>query len=249
VEERSESPTEALLRLAHSSAYPFFVLKLRKTGKETPDATLSVRPEIYDFLTKHHGSDEILVYCGLSDGRIEAWSPDMQFTVRLLARLGIMDPADSWIPVAREYSSNFLTHTKGTKRVEFSQSATEKMSDILQASDVRDEVQAAVNLVSIARDLILSGVKDRDTITYRMGMTLYHSHRETGIAAVPSLEDPASLYLRIVENPLMLKKYRLVLDEFEKVAPPARAPVMKTFIAFVAGAYLCYQASQGLQSS
>lgn len=249
MEQRGESPTEALLTLAHSPAYPFFILKLKKIGKDTPDATLNVRSDIYDFLTKHHGTDEILVYCGLSDGRIEAWSPDMQFTVRLLAHLTIMDPASSWIPIAREYSSNFLTHTKGTKRVVFSQSSAEKMEDILRASAVLEEVQAAASLVSIARDLILSGVKDRDTITYRMAMTLYHSHSATGIAALPSLEDPAALYLRIVENPIMLKKYRLLLDEFEKLAPNARAPVMKTFIAFVAGAYLCYRASQGLQSS
>lgn len=242
VEERRAAPTEILLQTAHSPTYPLFVLQIRKEGKETPEAVLTLRPEIYDFLVKRYGTKEILIYCGFVDGGIEAWSPDMQFTIRLLGALSIMSETRRWISAARDFATNFLTDRKVPPGAEVPQGAIEKITDILRAAGVLEELRAAQPLLMIAKDVLSSGLKDLDSITYRLAMTLYHSKRMTGTPALPRLEDPAALYLSMVESGVMLAKYRLILDEFEKLAPPARAPVAKTFIAFLAGAYLAFTA-------
>lgn len=238
VEERRASPTEVLLQSAHSPAYPLFVLQIRKQGKETPDAVLTLPPEIYDFLVKHYGTSNIVMYLSLSDGTVEAWSPDMQFTMRLLASLHIMNEPTRWVTIARNFAASFLKGTRYPSTVQVPERSLEKVTDILKAAGILDDLKAAQPLLSIAKDILSSRQKDLDSVIYRLAMMLYHSKRLTGTPALAKLEDPAAIYLSMVESNTMLTRYRVVLDEFEKLAAPARAPVAKTFIAFLAGAYL-----------
>ena len=59
----TQSYREGLLRIAHGSTFPFFVVKIEPSEKkEDTVLKMKVSPEIFGEVTKRFGTDEIICY-------------------------------------------------------------------------------------------------------------------------------------------------------------------------------------------
>lgn len=243
IEVAPRSPMQILLDIAHGPAYPFCISKIVKTNKkETFVQEIKLKPKFYDFLLKTYGTDEIVLYCNLAGGGIEAWSTDMQLTFKLMNRIGLMSSTKEWVIKSRPYISAFLSEKTYTIPVpEDVKQRLTKAAEILAAAKILMEIQERSELITIARDVATSGTKDPDSTIYRLAMMIFHSERLTKEPAVKAIEDPGTIYLELSQNKEFLEKYSFILEEFKKIPMPARTPAMKTFMSFVTGAYLYYR--------
>ena len=90
-------------------------------------------------------------------------------------------------------------------------------------------------LTQIVRFVRSQSNMDKDTMTYRLAMTIYHSKTLTGQSLISALEDPAAIYLRISKNP----QFKAILDEMVKTYRTIPvAEVVKTLMCFILAAYV-----------
>lgn len=104
--------TGGLLSIAGRPVYPFFLLRLGRTKKGQTSPTvvnLKVDGDIYDYLTKAFGTNELIVYLDPSNGKIEAWTPGMHLTFEAMEELGLMEPAGKWLEKARPFLNKTLS--------------------------------------------------------------------------------------------------------------------------------------------
>lgn len=235
------SPKQILLDVAHSPAFPFFILKFVKSNRETFVAGIELETSFYDFLVGYFGADKILLYSTLVDGRIESWTPDMQLTFRLMSKLELISSIEEWVVESRPFINAVLSSKPSAievpKDVEVKLT---KIKEILEAGKILNEIEQKKELLTIAKDVANSGFKDYNSTIYRLAMMIYHSQRLTGEPAIKTLEDPGSVYLELLQNNILLEKYPFILEEFKKIPVVARTSFLKTFMSFIAGAYLYY---------
>ncbi|MEM3383669.1 MAG: hypothetical protein QXD42_03980 [Nitrososphaerales archaeon] len=234
-------PSQTLLETAHGPAYPFCLIQLKQTTKlKPPILTLEVGSKLYESLVDQFGEDRIALYYDLASGIVGAWTKDMMITFRILSELKLMSPLESWFSRSREYMMNFLAKQKSPipQASHENEEALTIAEEILRASGVLEEIKSKPHLFAVAKDVIMSGTKDPDTIIYRLAMAVYHSKRIAGEPAIPKLEDPASIYLSLTEDESFLKKYPSVLKALTEVPAINRSETVRTFISFVIGTFL-----------
>jgi len=232
---------ETLIDVAHAPTFPFLVIQLKKSNKaQSFVSEVKLSPTLYDLLVKHYGTDRLVTYCDLRSGKIEAWTTDMLISFRILNKLDVMSEPASWIIKSREYISDLLADKKGPalKHSPANKKALDITREILNAGNLLEDIDRRENLTAVARDLIVSGTKDADSVIYRLAMAIYHSKRITDEPAVPKLEDPGEAYLALTGNTEFREKYKFVIDELEKIPAPRRTEAVKTLMSFVIGAYL-----------
>ena len=238
------SPQETMIKIAHDPTFPLFVLNLDKGNLQTdPTLNLKVPPEIYERLTSLYGTDSLLFYLDIS-GKMEAWSPDMLATYRILEKYEIISSFKSWTKTSRKFIVNYLTDTPQELKIpdKIAKERLNKLEEILTYAKLKDSIDNKENLFSIARDVTKSNKKDPDSIVYRLAMMIYHSKRLSGEAAVLEIETPGTIYLRLMDNYDFQEKYKFAYDELSRILPQARSAAVKTLMSFFAAAYLYYKA-------
>jgi len=124
-------------------------------------------------------------------------------------------------------------------------SAEFKRAEALLASlGILEEVNNNKTLSFIAKELVASGDKDKDSIIYRLAMTIFHSER-SGPSCLKALENPFDTYIKISEDASFQKDYPEFLAKMKNKPTPAIELVMKTFMCFAAAAYLYFKALGG----
>lgn len=240
---------ETLLGIAHAPTFPFLVIQLEKTTKkQTFLSKVKVGPTLYEHLTRIYGTDKFVTYCELPRGRIGSWTRDMLMSFRILNKLGIMSEPETWIAKTKEYIANILTGKKPPYSAPppANEEALIATKEILDAAKLLDKVDEKTKLVTVAKDVILSGTKDPESTIYRLTMAVYHSKRITGEPAVAGLEDPGEAYLALTQNSKFCKKYRFIIEELNEVPAEARLEVVKTLMSFTIGAYVYNKALKTL---
>jgi hypothetical protein len=241
---------ETLIDVAHVPTFPFLVIQLEKTTKpQTFVSKVRVGPTLYGHLVKIYGTDKLVIYCDLPSGRIEAWTRDMLMSFRILNKLGIMSEPETWIAKTKEYIANIIMGKKPPYSAPPSpnEKALVTAREILNAAKLFDEVDEKINLVAVAKDVIISGAKDPDSIIYRLAMAMYHSKRIADEPAVAKLEDPGEAYLALTQNTEFCEKYRFIIEGFNEIPARARPEAVKTLMSFIIGAYLYNKALKLLE--
>lgn len=107
VKRRTTKPsTGGLLSIAERPVYPFLILRLEKTrkGQKSPTVVrLKVDAELYNYLTRVYGTDELITYLDPRNGKIEVWTPGMHLNFEAMEELGLMAPAREWLERARPF--------------------------------------------------------------------------------------------------------------------------------------------------
>lgn len=111
-------PTEKLLGTALNPIFPFFVLKIKESSKITdPDVVVvDVHKELYKYLVKNYGKDEIIFYLDPLVGQIAAWTPSMHSSFSLLNKIGATSNPKEWITKARVHLKNILSRLEPAEK-------------------------------------------------------------------------------------------------------------------------------------
>lgn len=113
VPKKTEKPlTGSLLSIAQRPVYPFVMLRLEKTRKGATAPTilrLKVDDEVYEYLTKVFGTNELVIYLDPRNGKMEVWTPGMHLTFEAMEELGLMTPASEWLEGARPFLRETLS--------------------------------------------------------------------------------------------------------------------------------------------
>ena len=111
-----------------------------------------------------------------------------------------------------------------------------KVEEILHQAEIYDEVRLQWDMLSrIVKVIKSQGLMDKDTIIYRLAMTIYHATSLTNRSLIPSLDDPSSIYLKIQDNP----RLKAIIEEMSKdykIVPIVE--LVRTFMCFIIAAYI-----------
>jgi len=242
----TRAPTEIWRDLAHIPTFPFFIIKFTES-KTIEDFTLELRvkPKVYEHIKNVYGTDEVIFYFDLPRGEIVAWTLDMLLTIRLLSEEGIMSTPKDWVIKSRPYMSDVLagkpSKIVNAKEEARERKALEKAEEILQYAGVLEEVDRNDTLAKIAKEVLETGMKDLDSIIYRLAMTVYHAERLTRKQIIESLSDPGILHLNLISNEDFKVRFSKIAGALNEIPPPRRSDFMKTFISFVIGSYICHK--------
>lgn len=236
---------EALVDLAQGPSFPFFEMILDETNKaQSPSVTLLVSPTIRKQLMSIYKTDRLLFYVDILGGKIEAWTPDMLESMRILRETGVMSAEAQWILKARSYVNNFLTGTVGERPKSYEgEKAIEFLREVLAAGGILGKVDSDPKLLAIASDVVRSGRKDLDSCIYRFAMALYHSRGFSGRSAVSEIDDPGAAYLGIISNSNLQTRFPKLVESISSWPTERRTDITKTFICFCIAGYLCHRAA------
>lgn len=96
--------TENLLAMSRRPVFPFFKMKIERTTKDTPIIQrLKVSPDLYDFLVKIYGTNELMFYLDMLNGKIECWTPSMHLTFEAMEKFQLMSPSNKWVKDAKKF--------------------------------------------------------------------------------------------------------------------------------------------------
>ncbi len=91
--------------MASQPVYPFFAVKFEPSTKvaEGISVTVKVHQDIFNFLKKAYGTDELLFYLDMTNGQIASWTSSMHTAIRILSVWGAMSHPKKWLSQARMY--------------------------------------------------------------------------------------------------------------------------------------------------
>lgn len=125
----------------------------------------------------------------------------------------------------------------------------ENIEDLIDIMEISEEIKNFENediklLYSLAKDLIETRNRCRESIIYRLAMTLYHSGRYWGNHVIEILDDPTNIYLKLSSNTKFQEQYHSIwLKIKEKKDRLIKANFTMTLTCFLLATYLYY--SQG----
>jgi len=237
------STQEALLNIAHGPVFPFFALKLIKAEKRKSSILeIEVPPEIYDLFESKMGTHQLLFYLDHRTGKSEVWSADMLLALDILQHYQILSSTTTWLKNSVNFIALNLNDDALEKKVKPDKirSSLNHSIQILTYAGLLEKIDEKTELFSITRDVINSNKKDPDSAIYRLAMMLYHSARLAGKPALDELEDPGSIYLKLMDSHDFSIKYDYAFNKLSKLQHGTRSGIIKTFISFICGAYLYY---------
>lgn len=239
----TKSTREALINIAHGISFPLLCLNIEEVVKKSnTDVTLRVSPELYRSLLTRFGTNKILLYHDLRDGKIEAWSPSMHFSLDIMQKYRLMSSSRTWIKNAHISMNNILKNE--TKKVTLPKGRITKgfevSKELISFAGLLETIDAKRDLFAITNDVISAQKKDSDSSIYRIAMMLYHSARLAGAPAIKDLEDPGSIYLKIMDTADFSMKHEYTYNALIKIQPEIRPAVIKTLYSFIISSYLYY---------
>ena len=116
--------TETILALAHRPVFPFFSIKFEKAGKNEPPVKLNVKvdDEIYEFIYRTFGTDEIIFSLDSLSSQISAWTPSMHNSINSLQEMELFSSTNKWLQESRKFLRKQAILAKGTETKDVSPS-------------------------------------------------------------------------------------------------------------------------------
>ncbi len=116
-----------------------------------------------------------------------------------------------------------------------------RVEQILKQVGLLDDVTKQQDLlVGIVKYVSSQDIMDKDTILYRLAMTIYHSRSFTNQSLIPSLDDPGAVYLKALETPRL---QALITEMTQRYSAIPVVELVKTFMCFVIAAFIIQSAS------
>lgn len=234
-----ESVSDLFLKTATNPVFPFLHIKIKPDEeKEDGHIDLKVNPKVYELIKTTLQTDELLFYFQGS-GPIGQWTFDMTVAISTLGKIGIINNEETWILKSRESIVKLLKNEKITPSGK-NKEVLEKTEELLKAFGILDKVNKTDILFAGAKEAISQREMDSDTIIYRLAMAMYHSNRDTDKTIITDLDDPSSLYLRLIKSQVC-KKYESEFTQIMEHPIDSRLSIIKVFVTFVIGAYAYYK--------
>lgn len=117
-----------------------------------------------------------------------------------------------------------------------------KAEALLSSLGILEEIKENKTLDFIAKELVASGIKDKDSIIYRLAMSIFHSER-SGPPCLKALENPFDTYISISGDASFQKNYPEFFARLKDKSVSAIELTMKTFMCFASAAYLYFKAT------
>jgi hypothetical protein len=239
-------PIQAVLDIAHIPTFPFLKVRFSKTNKvQTYEVNVNVSPSLHKLLTQYLQGEEAILYLDLlATIPLGVWGKDMNESIRLLANIDLISGIVPWITRARERIQMNIAGQKPrpVDRSEFSGKNMKTAERMLRAAGLLTEIDSNASLVRIAEDVVQSGKKDMDTTIYRVAMAIYHAGRFSGQPMLPTLEDPAKVYLNFTSDKSVASDFKEITAAMTQKEPESRHEFVRTFMCFLVGVYLCNKA-------
>ena len=239
-------PVQAVLDIAHVPTFPFLKVRFSKTNKaQTYEVNVNVSPTIHNLLAERFQGEEAIIYLDLTTAvPLGVWGMDMNESVRLLSNIGLISAIVPWITKTRERIQMNITNQKPRPigRSEFSPNNVKTAERMLRVAGLLAEINDNPSLIRIAQDVLQSGKKDIDTTIYRVAMAVYHAGKYSGQPLLPSLEDPAKVYLNFTSDKSVTSDFKEITAAMAQKEPQARHEFVRTLMCFIVGVYLCNKA-------
>jgi hypothetical protein len=239
-------PVQAVSDIAHVPTFPFLKVRFCKTNKaQTYEVNVNVSPSLHNFLVQHFGGEEAIIYLDLMvSPALGVWGADMNESVRLLSKIGLVSEIAPWIGKARERIQMNITNQKPKPidRSESSSNNAKTAEKMLKVAGLLAEIDDNPSLVRVAQDVLQSGKKDIDTTIYRIAMAVYHAGKYSGQPLLPTLEDPAKVYLNLTSDKSVTSEFKEITTAMAQKESGARHEFVRTFMCFLVGVYLCNKA-------
>ena len=107
-----EPKTGSLLAIGQRPVFPVAVLRFEKIRKGSTEPTFlrfKVGQELYDYVTKVFGTDELVLYLDPENAKIELWTPGMHMTFEAMEEVGLMGSKAKWVENARSFLKKTLS--------------------------------------------------------------------------------------------------------------------------------------------
>lgn len=100
-----------------------------------------------------------------------------------------------------------------------------------------------ITIASLTKNLIKKKERCKETIIYRIAMTLYHSGRYWDNHVFKLFDDPMSIFLKLSTNYLFQKEYPKIWESISnnKQDRLVKANQLKTLICFLISTYFYYK--------
>lgn len=121
-----------------------------------------------------------------------------------------------------------------------------KVKDLLELMEISEQItneslEEYILLSSLVKELIDFKNRCRESIIYRIAMTLYHSSRYWDSHIIDILDDPISVYFKLSSNTIFQEKYPDLWETINlKRNRMLRTNFMKTLICFLMATFLYY---------
>lgn len=122
-----------------------------------------------------------------------------------------------------------------------------KIKDLLEVMELSEQITDENSeeyklLSSLVKELIDFKNRCKESIIYRIAMTLYHSARYWDSHIIDILDDPISVYFKLSSNEVFREKFPDLWKIINlKRNRALRANFMKTLICFLMATYLYYK--------
>lgn len=118
-----------------------------------------------------------------------------------------------------------------------------KLEEILVKAGIMEDLrEKETTLIGMIKEIQNGKTMDDDTLIYRVAMTIYHSKRLTTVSILRGIEDPAALYLSLMQD----KSLRTLLDDISGPMPLIpKSEIVRTLLSFIAAAYV-FEKARGI---
>lgn len=117
----------------------------------------------------------------------------------------------------------------------------EKMGILEEIEKEKDDI--ILTITSLTKNLIKKKERCRETIIYRIAMTLFHSGRYWDTHIFRLFDDPMSIFLKLSTNYLFQKEYPKIWESINnnKQDRLVKANQLKTLLCFLISTYFYYK--------
>lgn len=112
--------------------------------------------------------------------------------------------------------------------------------EFLSSLGILEKVDKDQVLDFVARESIVSELMDKDTVIYRLAMSIYHSER-SGPFLFEELEKPMNLYIKLNRDSSFRNKYPVFFEKMKGKPAIGVEAFTKTFICFAIATYLYFK--------
>ena len=240
----NESVSDLFLRTAISPTFPFLHVKLiPDDDSQNGVVEVKVSKQIYDFLKVTSQTDDVLFYLSNTTGQLIPWAYDLVTSMKILFKLEIFENIDTWINNARSSLNHLMKNEKIEPSFE-SKNALQNSKELLQSLEIFDQVEKTDLIFSAVNEALKEKTMDADTLIYRLAMAIFHSNRGTDRSIISAIDDPSSIYLKLIKS-TSYNKWQSEFSDMINLPLESRIKVMKVLTVFTISSYAYYKTMKG----
>jgi len=239
-----ESVGDMFLRTATNPTFPFLHVKIiQGDNSQNNSLEIKVTKQIYDFLKATAQTNDVVFYLNNNTGQLLQWNYDMVIPMNILGKLGIFVNFDTWIKESHLSLERLLKNEKVEASFE-SQNALKNSKELLKDLEILEQVEKTDLIFSAVNESLKEKVMDAGTMIYRLTMAIFHSNRGTDKSIIPALDDPSSVYLKLIKS-AAYDKWQSEFSDMMNLPLESRIKVMKVLTAFTISSYAYYKTVKG----